>query len=63
MTSAAPGAPAPMLADLRRQPECLATLLGRAEELGAIGRRALAAGPGGCVYAVGSVTDGLPRAP
>ena len=54
MTSAAPGAPAPMLADLRRQPECLATLLGRAEELGAIGRRALAAGPGGCVYAVGS---------
>ena len=43
-----------MLADVRRQPECLARLLGRAEELGAIGRRAVDPGPGGRVYAVGS---------
>lgn len=43
-----------MLADVRRQPECLARLLGRAEELAAIGRRALDPGPGGRLYAVGS---------
>ena len=40
------GGPAPMLADIRRQPECLARLLGRADELGAIGRRALDARAG-----------------
>ena len=43
-----------MLADVRSQPECLARLLGRAGELHAIGRQALAPGPGGSVHAVGS---------
>jgi fructoselysine-6-P-deglycase FrlB-like protein len=58
VTAGVPGDPAtglaPMLADVRRQPETLGRLLGRAEELGATGRRALAPGPGGSVYAVGS---------
>jgi glucosamine 6-phosphate synthetase-like amidotransferase/phosphosugar isomerase protein len=44
----------PMLADVRRQPEVLASLLGRGGELAAVGRRALDPGPGGCVYAVAS---------
>ena len=54
MTSGAARDPAPMLADVRRQPECLARLLGRARELDAIGRQALAPGPGGSVHAVAS---------
>lgn len=43
----------PMLADIRRQPECLRRLLGRAGELGRLGATHLAPGPGGAVYAVG----------
>jgi fructoselysine-6-P-deglycase FrlB-like protein len=42
-----------MLEDVRRQPACLAALLGRAAELRAAGREALTPGPGGTVYAVG----------
>jgi fructoselysine-6-P-deglycase FrlB-like protein len=43
----------PMLEDVRRQPACLAALLGRAAELRAAGREALTPEPGGTVYAVG----------
>jgi fructoselysine-6-P-deglycase FrlB-like protein len=49
----ASAAPAPMLDDIRRQPECLARLLGRAAELRAVGRDALTPDPGGTVHAVG----------
>jgi glucosamine 6-phosphate synthetase-like amidotransferase/phosphosugar isomerase protein len=42
-----------MLDDIRRQPECLARLLGRAAELRAAGRDALTPDPGGTVHAVG----------
>jgi fructoselysine-6-P-deglycase FrlB-like protein len=54
VTPGAPRDPAPMLDDIRRQPECLARLLARTDEFGAIGRRALVPGPGGCLYAVAS---------
>jgi glucosamine 6-phosphate synthetase-like amidotransferase/phosphosugar isomerase protein len=42
-----------MLQDVRRQPECLRRLLGRAAELRETGREALAPGSGGAVHAVG----------
>jgi fructoselysine-6-P-deglycase FrlB-like protein len=43
-----------MLADIRRQPECLARLLGRADALGTLGAEDLTPRPGGRLYAVGS---------
>ena len=52
MSAGAAGAP--MLADIRRQPECLARLLARADDLARLGAAALTPGPGGRVYAVGS---------
>jgi fructoselysine-6-P-deglycase FrlB-like protein len=45
---------APMLADIRRQPECLARLLGRADALGTLAAGDLTPRPGGRLYAVGS---------
>ena len=42
-----------MLQDVRRQPECLRRLLGRAAELRETGREALTPAAGGAVYAVG----------
>jgi fructoselysine-6-P-deglycase FrlB-like protein len=45
---------APMLADIRRQPECLARLLARTDDLARLGTAALTPGPGGRLYAVGS---------
>jgi fructoselysine-6-P-deglycase FrlB-like protein len=43
-----------MLADIRRQPECLARLLARADDLAQLGGGGLTPGPGGRIYAVGS---------